>query len=72
MKRFLISIFLLFVIFGCGGNEKKSIEEQICPQCNMPLVSKKDSAKAIRDNETVFFWWCGVFGFVVKRTKTRA
>ncbi len=55
MKKILISIFLLFFISGCGGEKNKSIEEQICPQCNMPLVSKKDSAKAIIDGETIFF-----------------
>ena len=53
MKKILIMVFFGFFLFGCGDDKK--IDEYICPQCNMPIVSKKDSAKIVSGGKTIFF-----------------
>ena len=53
MRNILIGAVFLFFLFGCSNN--KTINESICPQCNMPIASKKDSAKVINGKDVTFF-----------------
>ena len=67
MMKFLITTAVLLFTLGCSDNpitidniQKLPLEFKkngvICPQCNMPLESKKYTAQAItKDNKTHFF-----------------
>ncbi len=60
-SKLLLVLFFTIVFIGCDSNKPKTdqqvkVEQNICPQCNMPLPdSDKYTAKHIKDNHTTYF-----------------